>query len=666
MKRSEFGIDREASLGKEECFGKGYWVNPETELCEDINECETNQHTCREVEVCENLDGSYRCNQASEAVCKTGFKKVGDECKDIDECVDGLHTCDLLHECKNYEGGFWCIESDNNKNWNKNLIQPINYNKTLRDTSNTDSSNPPTNTPITVKCRSGYEHNKKFNKCEDVDECAVNTTCSDAFKCINTKGSFECVPIVCPGGTKLNSTNHCSPIICKSGFALNTTFNECMDIDECQTGEHKCTFSEKCKNNEGDFECICKPGYKKGENGQCIDKDECSENSDLCRPQSSVCKNLDGSYECECKPGFEKDKDNDNCTDINECQIDNHNCTFIEKCENTEGGFVCKQNPQESERLISDFDIKSNSCSDGFEFNELSQECEDIDECQNKDICDEGSVCKNKNGTFICIKPQCDSESCTSNKTCATGTRVNEFNNCEDIDECQEKVHNCSSLEKCVNLEASFKCECIKGYKRHDNKGCVDENECKDTMICDFSELCKNLIGSYECNCLPGFRKNITGECEDIDECLEKTSNCEQYCFNTYGAFKCGCWPGFKLNDNFKCVDINECEDKDICPNATCTNTNGSYECKCAEGFKMTKIGCIERNKKCSSKCSENDGCECSKNYEVDKEGRFQDIDECENNPCENENDICINLFGSHKCFNFNCEKSFIKLDKER
>lgn len=56
-----------------------------------------------------------------------------------------------------------------------------------------------------VVCQKGYMMND-LDKCVDVNECLIeNNACSDGYKCVNTQGSFTCVPSnVCRKGYHFN------------------------------------------------------------------------------------------------------------------------------------------------------------------------------------------------------------------------------------------------------------------------------------------------------------------------------------------------------------------------------------------------------------------------------------------------------------------------------
>ena len=46
----------------------------------------------------------------------------------------------------------------------------------------------------------------------------------------------------------------------------------------------------------------------------------------------------------------------------------------------------------------------------------------------------------------------------------------------DDIDECEERLHNCTGIAKCVNERGFFRCTCPDGYALNKNfSGCDGE-----------------------------------------------------------------------------------------------------------------------------------------------------------------------------------------------
>ena len=219
--------------------------------------------------------------------------------------------------------------------------------------------------------------------------------------------------------------------------------------------------------------------------------------------------------------------------------------------------------------------------------------------------------CKNLIGTFLC--------------TCPDGFRqVGRDDDCEDINECEERPEVCGPGGRCLNTKGGFQCQCGPGFtSTEDGRGCLDRRrglcyqrelrgrcelagasqvtraECCCTMgvawgqaedcqtcprrgsaqyrdLCPLGQdidecssmpdlcqngLCINTLGSYRCVCDRGYQPDISRtSCEDLNECLASPGPCEHECYNTLGSFKCRCPPGFQLNR-----DGRTCRDIDEC-----------------------------------------------------------------------------------------------------
>ena len=72
--------------------------------------------------------------------------------------------------------------------------------------------------------------------------------------------------------------------------------------------------------------------------------------------------------------------------------------------------------------------------------------------------------------------------------------------NCLDVDECNQQECNGYSAS-CKNTVGSYECQCPTGYNFDDSSGdCDDINEC-DYIICEGRySTCVNVEGSYWCD----------------------------------------------------------------------------------------------------------------------------------------------------------------------
>ncbi len=163
----------------------------------------------------------------------------------------------------------------------------------------------------------------------------------------------------------------------------------CEDNDECRSeGDQICgaggTFVE-CVNIEGGFNCSCAPGYRAAVSEECVNVDECSENSleATCGDNSTSCDDREGSFQCHCSEGYNATEGSP-CVDVDECQEET--CDSIGTCVNTDGSFYC-------------------SCFAGYETDDVSGYCKDVDECEEFDIeCgpEDASNCTNLVGSYRC------------------------------------------------------------------------------------------------------------------------------------------------------------------------------------------------------------------------------------------------------------------------
>ncbi|XP_030235195.1 EGF-containing fibulin-like extracellular matrix protein 1 isoform X3 [Gadus morhua] len=230
------------------------------------------------------------------------------------------------------------------------------------------------------------------------------------------------------------------------------------------------------------------------------------------------------------------------------------------------------------------------SCTDGYQYDPIREQCKDIDECALvEDACKGGMMCINHFGGYLCLPH--NSQIYVSNSqdqgaqtdtvrpvvppavvprpgivspggagvvagtgagagagggvypgpravSCSLGFAVDEQNVCRDVNEC-ELQSPCQ--HQCYNLLGSFLCQCHQGYElAGDTVSCQDIDECSfSSYMCQYQ--CINTQGSYTCQCPDGYQLHGARLCQDINECEKGTHDCreDEMCWNYYGSFRC-------------------------------------------------------------------------------------------------------------------------------
>ncbi|KAM9362158.1 fibulin-2 [Symphorus nematophorus] len=353
------------------CF-PGFSLMTDGRMCEDVDECETNTHSCRPSERCVNTLGSFVCEL--QVTCPAGYQLRNSVCQDVDECALRTHNCGLGSVCENTVGSFLCKPKS--------------------------------------KCVSGFTQDSHGN-CIDINECSsLSEPCSSGFNCINTVGSFTCQKKV---------------IMCSHGYHASPDGAKCVDIDECQMGTHRCGAGQICHNLPGSYRCDCQTGYQYDALRKvCTDVNECWRYPGrLC---AQTCENTPGSYHCSCTAGFSLAFDGKNCEDINECE--KNPCS--QECANIYGSYqcYCRQGYflKEDGHTCEDIDECSQSignlcafqcvnvagsyqCScppHGYVMAANGRTCRDVDECTTgTHNCSFGQTCYNLQGGFRCLSFDC-------------------------------------------------------------------------------------------------------------------------------------------------------------------------------------------------------------------------------------------------------------------
>ena len=88
-------------------------------------------------------------------------------------------------------------------------------------------------------------------ECLDVNECNANPCPPPISKCFNTDGSFTCgcSPGYKPRPEIITSINPATGALGES--VLTDEDENCVNVNECDTGDYECSEKERCSDTEG-------------------------------------------------------------------------------------------------------------------------------------------------------------------------------------------------------------------------------------------------------------------------------------------------------------------------------------------------------------------------------------------------------------------------------
>ncbi|XP_068615840.1 EGF-containing fibulin-like extracellular matrix protein 1 [Brachionichthys hirsutus] len=225
----------------------------------------------------------------------------------------------------------------------------------------------------------------------------------------------------------------------------------------------------------------------------------------------------------------------------------------------------------------------SYTCTEGYEYDAVREQCRDIDECTLlDDACKGGMQCINHFGGYLCLpksaviyiskegeqvplRPPQPSHTIR----CAAGFAADEQNICGDVNECDVQS---PCQHHCYNLIGSFLCQCEQGYElAQDLVSCQDIDECSfSSYMCQYQ--CINSPGSYSCECPEGYQLQGNRLCQDVNECEMGTHNCQDHemCWNYYGGFRCypknPCEAPYTKTSENRCICRSQAECQGIPP----------------------------------------------------------------------------------------------------
>ncbi|XP_061377969.1 zonadhesin-like isoform X3 [Danaus plexippus] len=475
-------------------------------------------------------------------------------------------------------------------------------------------------------------------------------SCKEGCRCKENylrSNNGTCIPESdCP------QTELCGP---NEEYGCDTSCNkQCIIIDG------KCIPPKECKPCK--FQCRCKDGYTRNENGECISTtcgmnevyDECPP---LCPPQR--CDVDDRLIRCaeNPKPGDPKCKPGCRCAD-NFYRNDKGICVTREECQLPK---KCGLNEEYS------------SCANGgcrrFTCAMNAILCVDLIEGG----CEEGCICKES-------YTRADNGTCIPENQCPTVCGDNEvYDVCPspcppkrcDVD---ERLIDCAPNPLPGDPNCEPGCRCADNYYRNENGLCVTKEECPPIIDCGPNEIalrCAN-GGCWKrscsrpqticvklregackegCRCKENYLRSDNGTCIPESECPQNCGLNEIYdecpptcppqrCDIDNRVIKCkrtpmpgdpDCKPGCRCKDDFYRNDLGICVTRDECPPLIKCGDN-EYASKCANGG-CKKISCAEPITRCvklpPGACEE--GCLCKENYLRADNGTCIPEEECPN-----------------------------------
>lgn len=233
------------------------------------------------------------------------------------------------------------------------------------------------------------------------------------------------------------------------------------------------------------------------------------------------------------------------------------------------GLFMCCIVSQDVEEPV------SYSCTDGYEFDAVTQNCKDINECDTlPDACKGGMRCINYYGGYFCLPP--NAQIIFSNDPAPDPTPVPvPAPNPTPAPVARNPIPVWPGYRG--NRHGMVRCS--TGFLVDEQNQCRDINECETNNPCE--HMCFNMMGSYICQCKPGFELAPDSiSCQDIDECSFSSYMCQYQCVNQPGQYTCMCPDGYQLQGTSLCQDINECETGNNCrDDEMCWNYHGGFRC---------------------------------------------------------------------------------------
>ncbi|XP_077288595.1 zonadhesin-like [Arctopsyche grandis] len=517
-----------------------------------------------------------------------------------------------------------------------------------------------------MKC--GGDGNAFTTKCANPCNRRTCTTVNDEpFFCTSECDGVEAC--ICKPGYVMQD-GKCIPIKnCPTCPGINESYlNRPCDLN-CTKLEDKCEASRSGK--EG---CFCNIGYARDYKGVCVRLTECAQKScdgdnraiyDQCNAHCpKTCEKLNGDPDCipgcrrdggcVCREGFVKNAQGQ-CVAPEECSLQQRALKKFKnaaRCPENEVRSPCANCQKSCSVREVDAKCKCQSgcaCADGYLRNSKGT-CVPKDKCDSPCGDDNDKIfdpfgdscqrtCENINDkNWTCTPQSSENGACK----CVEGLVRNSAGYCVNPKDCSQKCpegeaysqsgnHNCQNTcdnpKKSSNCFPLFKagCVCINGYMRDSSGVCIPSGYC--------GQSCKGDNNAISTTCATPCSYRT---CASINE---EPRFCPAVC---NGIETCICKPGYVTSDD-KCVPASSCQ--------KCEGANESYLSRSVD------LNCYSLEEKCDISESGKDGCYCNIGYARDHRNNCIRLNKCPQKSCNGDANAIFEQCG------VNCQRTCAQKD---
>lgn len=528
----------ENTIGSYRCFqGCQPGVHRDDAIDCDFDEC-LNETICGDRGICENTDGSFRCQ------CDQGYTNPpGDttKCIDVNECEMSLALCGEAL-CENHDGSFLCLCPSANEEFD-----PITSQCRPIDEMETKHAFPlPPSVSASEERKECYYNLNDANFCDNV--LSRNVTKQECCCTVGAGWGDNCEIHACPipGRDDYNQLcPHGSGLLSVQVSDVLGDQHPYIDANECEMFGPDICKNGQCANRFSTYTCYCRSGfYYDNIRLECVDYDEC-EFGNAC--VDGVCVNTAGSFNCFCSPPLVLDSTRRRCVSLNTTEIlEPEHDVHMDICwQRLEGDNMCSE-PLQGQRTT----YTECCCLNGVAW---SGQCAF---CPRKDSDDYAVMCN--------LPRRGDSDSLRERPGYEYGLEGPDDGAEPFAPPYWDSYGNPESVPLFNDNDYSIRQPPVRVP--------IHRPQEHLPQPVDYAERYEGFEGlrAEECGILNGCEN---GRCVRVRE-----------------GYTCDCFDGYELDLNkMACIDINECEDISdkvpLCQNGQCTNTEGSYKCTCLPGF---------------------------------------------------------------------------------